>query len=322
MFNTEDFRELVLVLISTPIYIVFIGLEIFLSNRKKKDFYSLKDSTANVYLMLLNMGLDILMRAFVYFILLFFFTKSVFIESTIIDGSLNRVFTNPILYWFALFILEDFAYYWLHRIDHVTRLFWSVHVTHHSSSKFNLTTGFRSSVFQPLYRFAYFIPIAWLGFHPLDILFMYAVTQIYGILVHTQFVDKMGILEHILVTPSHHRVHHASNIPFLDKNMGMTLIIWDKLFGTFVPEADDAYPDYGLVKDFETFNPFKIFIHEYWGILKDVFGRSRSMKSRLLYVLAPPGWSHDGSRQTSDDIKREYYHNLAQARARNAQPAE
>ncbi len=309
MFNTEDFRELVLVLISTPIYIVFIGLEIFLSNRKKKDFYSLKDSTANVYLMLLNMGLDILMRAFVYFILLFFFTKSVFIESTIIDGSLNRVFTNPILYWFALFILEDFAYYWLHRIDHVTRLFWSVHVTHHSSSKFNLTTGFRSSVFQPLYRFAYFIPIAWLGFHPLDILFMYAVTQIYGILVHTQFVDKMGILEHILVTPSHHRVHHASNIPFLDKNMGMTLIIWDKLFGTFQAEDDcDEEIEYGLTTKQELDMPVEVVTHE-WKTLFTDLRNTKGIGTKLKILFSPPGWLPGDDSHTSKALQKEYWEN-------------
>ncbi|MEN8958492.1 MAG: sterol desaturase family protein, partial [Flavobacteriales bacterium] len=199
MFDSENFREMVFVFISTPIYLIFIGLEIVLSNRKKKGYYSVKDSLSNVYLMLLNMGLDILLRAFVGFVLLSFFMISPF-TSTIGPSEFATSISNPYLYWVVLFFLEDFAFYWLHRIDHVTRLFWSVHVTHHSSSKFNLTTGFRSSVFQPLYRFIYFIPIAFLGFHPLDILLMYAATQIYGILVHTQFVDKMGFLEHILVT--------------------------------------------------------------------------------------------------------------------------
>ena len=309
MFNTEDFRELVLVLISTPIYIIFIGLEIFLSNRKKKEFYTLKDTFANVYLMLLNMGLDILMRTFVYFVLLFFFTKSLFIDSIAIDSSLSRVFTNPILYWSALFILEDFAYYWLHRIDHVTRLFWSVHVTHHSSSKFNLTTGFRSSVFQPLYRFAYFIPIAWLGFHPLDILFMYAVTQIYGILVHTQFVDKMGVLEHILVTPSHHRVHHASNIPFLDKNMGMTLIIWDKLFGTFQSEDScEEQIEYGLTTKQELDMPLEVVTHEWKTLFQDI-RNAKGIGTKLKILFSPPGWLPNDDSHTSKALQKEYWNN-------------
>ena len=107
-----------------------------------------------------------------------------------------------------------------------------MHVTHHSSEYFNLTTGFRSSVFQPLYRFIYFIPLVFLGFQPADIVLMYSITQIYGILIHTKYVDKLGWLEKVLVTPSHHRVHHASNIEYLDKNIGMCLIIWDKLFAT------------------------------------------------------------------------------------------
>ncbi len=156
-----------------------------------------------------------------------------------------------ISYWVLLVLGEDFLYYWLHRFDHEVRLFWAVHVTHHSSDQMNFTVGFRSSVFQPLYRFMYFMPLAWLGFNPLDIIFIYSATQIWGIFVHTELIRKMGWLEYILVTPSHHRVHHASNPRYLDKNMGMFLIIWDQLFGTFQPELpDEDYQEkkYGLTE--------------------------------------------------------------------------
>lgn len=297
MFDSENYRELILIFISTPIYVLFIGLEIFLSNRQHKQFYSLKDSFTNVYLMLLNMGLDVLLRTFVYLLLLYFYTHNMF------------TIENVIVYWIVLFILEDFAYYWLHRFDHVTRLFWSVHVTHHSSSKFNLTTGFRSSVLQPLYRFLYFIPLAWFGFHPLDILFMYSATQIYGILVHTQFINKMGFLEHILVTPSHHRVHHASNIPFLDKNMGMTLIIWDKIFGTFQSEDSCDEPiEYGLTTKKELDLPIEVVTHEWKALLLDI-KQAKGLGTKLKLLFSPPGWIPGDNSHTSKVLQQQYWKN-------------
>lgn len=307
MFDSENFREFVLVLISTPIYILFIGLEILLSNRKEKGYYTVKDSISNIYLMLLNVGLDIFLRSFVYFVLLYFFTTTPLLGLSTTENYLVSFITSPILYWVILFFLEDFAFYWLHRIDHVTRLFWSVHVTHHSSSKFNLSTGFRSSVFQPLYRFVYFIPIAFLGFHPLDIFFMYSATQIYGILVHTQLVNKMGLLEHILVTPSHHRVHHASNIPFLDKNMGMILILWDKLFGTFQAEDScDEKIEYGLTTKEEFEMPLEVVTHE-WKLLFQDVGNAEGISTKLKVLFSPPGWLPEDISQTSRALQEEYW---------------
>ena len=219
----QSARETWFLLLSIPLYTILIGAEILLSNWQHKKFYSLKDTFQNIYLTLINAGLDLLLRwAFYVSVLSWAFLHHFFkIE-------------NVYLYWFALFILEDFAFYIEHRIDHYCRIFWAVHVTHHSSEEFNLSTGFRSSVLQPVYRFIYFVPLTFLGFHPLDIVFMYSITQTYGILVHTKYIDKMPRwFEAFFVSPSHHRVHHASNIIYLDKNMGMCLIIWDKLFGSF-----------------------------------------------------------------------------------------
>jgi sterol desaturase/sphingolipid hydroxylase (fatty acid hydroxylase superfamily) len=209
-----------------------------------------------------------------------------------------------------LLLLEDFAFYWEHRIDHYCRFFWAVHVTHHSSDKFNLTTGFRSSVFQPLYRFIYFIPLALMGFKTWDIMFMYAATQIYGILIHTEYVNKLGFLEYILATPSHHRVHHASNIKYLDKNMGMVFIFWDKLFGTFEPEDNREEPiAYGLTKKLDhPHHPVNIVMHEWKAIYKDL-KRPLPLFTRLKYVFMPPGWSHDGSSKTSRQLQEEYQKN-------------
>jgi sterol desaturase/sphingolipid hydroxylase (fatty acid hydroxylase superfamily) len=131
---------------------------------------------------------------------------------------------------------------------------------------------------------------------------MYAITQIYGILVHTQYVRKLGILEHFLITPSHHRVHHASNVEYLDKNMGMCLLIWDKMFGTFQAELDDVPVRFGLTKPLEHRDPFNIIFHEWKAILQDL-QKPTSFKNKLKYVFAPPGWSHDGSSKTSKQLR-------------------
>ena len=287
--------EQLLILISTPLYLVIIGLELLLSNYGHKKVYSWKDTAANVYLMLLNAFLDLIVRTGYLFVLNYFFHHSFF------------SLTDPIVYWVMLLVFEDFLYYWLHRFDHEVRLFWAVHVTHHSSSQLNFSVGFRSSVFQPLYRFIYFIPLALLGFKPLDIVFIYSATQIWGIFVHTELIDKMGWLEQILVTPSHHRVHHASNPKYLDMNLGMFLIIWDKWFGTFQPELPvDKYQPlrYGLTKAIEKETPLTIVFHEWSNIHKDMQRTDIGWKEKLFYVFGPPGWSHDGTRLTSDQLRK------------------
>jgi sterol desaturase/sphingolipid hydroxylase (fatty acid hydroxylase superfamily) len=290
---TDSIREQYLILISTPLYLAVIGLELLLSHLQHRRLYSWKDTAANIYLMLLNAFIDLSFRAVYVAILVYVYNHRLI--SWTVGGS----------YWILLLLGEDFLYYWLHRFDHEVRLFWAVHVTHHSSGHINFTVGFRSSVFQPLYRFIYFLPLAWLGFRPLDIVFMYSATQIWGIFVHTDLIGKMGWLEHILVTPSHHRVHHASNPKYLDKNMGMFLIVWDQLFGTFQPELpDEAYQKkrYGLTKPVDDASPLNLIFHEWKEIRKDLCRKDISWKEKWLYLFGPPGWSHDGSRQTSRQL--------------------
>ncbi len=292
----DTVKENILLLISTPYYFIIIGIEILLSHLHTKKLYTVKDTFTNLYLMLLNSGIDLLFRM-VYVGIVFQFC-------------FNHRFVNwqiGIWYWIALVLAEDFVYYWLHRFDHEIRFFWATHVTHHSSEKMNFTVGFRSSVFQPLYRFIYFLPLPLLGFKPLDIVFIYSATQIWGIFVHTELIKKMGWLEYILVTPSHHRVHHGSNPKYLDKNMGMFLIIWDKLFGTFQQELDEKEYQpirYGLTKNIEQPNAVNIVFHEWDAIVKDISRKDISFKQRLLYLFGKPGYSHDGSRHTSEQMRK------------------
>lgn len=290
----NSLREQILILISTPVYIIIIGLEILMSNYQHRKLYSWNDTAANIYLMLLNSGIDVLFRA-VYIMVLDYFYRHQLLS-----------LANAVAYWFILVLAEDFLYYWLHRFDHEVRLFWAVHVTHHSSEQMNFTVGFRSSVFQPLYRFVYFIPLALCGFKPLDIIFIYSATQIWGIFVHTELIRKMGWLEYIFVTPSHHRVHHASNPKYLDKNMGMFLIIWDQLFGTFQPELpDEEYQQkkYGLTKPIQKKTPVAIVFHEWKNMVEDISRKDIPWRTKWNYVFGPPGWSHDGSSLTSHQLR-------------------
>jgi sterol desaturase/sphingolipid hydroxylase (fatty acid hydroxylase superfamily) len=289
----ESLREQLLLMITTPLYVVVILGEILLSNYKHTKTYTVRDTLTNLYLMLLNSGVDLAFRLIYLVIFQWFWVNRLF------------EFTTPFWYWFWLVIGMDFLYYWLHRVDHFSRFFWAVHVTHHSSEQYNLTTGFRSSVFQPLYRFIYFIPLCLAGFKSVDILFIFAATQTWGILVHTEHVRKLGWLEYILVTPSHHRVHHASNALYLDKNLGMFLIVWDRWFGTFQPElSDTAYEPlrYGLTSPLNKRDPFNIVFHEWINIFKDLFSK-KPLWSKFWYVFGPPGWSHDGSTLTSEQMR-------------------
>lgn len=290
----QDFNETLLVIISTPVYLLFIGTEIIMSYIQNKHYYTLKGTITNIYLSVINFGLDLLLRSTGIIVLTFFYRFHFF------------TIDNVIIYWVVLLFFEDFLYYLLHYFDHYCRFFWAVHITHHSSEEFNLTVGFRSSVFQPLYRFIYFIPLALCGFKSEDIALIYAITQIYGILIHTQYINKLGFLEWFMSTPSHHRVHHGSNAIYLDKNMGMVLIIWDKLFGTFQPELKEEPVKYGLTKNIESYNAFTIVFHE-WKSIWDDITKASTIKAKLLYIFGPPGWSHDGSKKTSKQLREEYY---------------
>lgn len=285
---------------STPFFTLVIFFEMIISAIQKKKNYEVKDTATNVYFALLNIGLDLIMKTFSFLVMGFFYTYSIVTWEN-----------ENWIYWAFAFIAQDFLYYVHHYVDHNSRFFWAVHATHHNSKYFNLTTGFRSPVFQPLYRYIFFIPLAVLGVSPLHIMFAYALNQIYGVLCHTNYIkSNLGLWGKVFVTPSHHRVHHASNIKYLDKNMGMVLIIWDKMFGTF--QAEESTEDYeeikfGLTEDDIKRDPINVIMHEWKAIFKDFMKNKRhlSLKTRLKYVFYRPGWSHDGQTQTSRELQND-----------------
>ena len=196
-------------------------------------------------------------------------------------------FEDGILSWVALVVLVDFCYYWNHRINHESRILWAGHVNHHSSQHYNLSTALRQSWSSYTTSFVFYIPILLVGFSPNLLLASLLVHLFYQYWIHTEAIDKLGWLEHILMTPSHHRVHHASNPQYLDRNHGGLLIVWDKLFGTFEPEVEP--PIYGISKNIESFNLIVVAFHEYKDIYKDVRG-AKSPSEAFQYVVRGPGW--------------------------------
>lgn len=221
-----------------------------------------------------------------------------------------RFFDLGISWWVGLtaFLIDDLRYYWYHRIAHRVRWVWAEHVNHHSSQHYNLSTALRQSWTGHLTGMVVLqTPLVLLGFHPALIAFVYGFNLLWQFWIHTETVGKMWKpVELVMNTPSHHRVHHATNPRYLDANYAGTLIVWDRLFGTFVEEMEEDKPRYGIVKNLGTFNPVKVAFHEWIGLFRDAFATGLTLRQRLGYMFMPPGWSHDGSRKGSEYLKADY----------------
>ncbi len=208
--------------------------------------------------------------------------------------------------WIACFVLDDMAYYWFHRTAHRVRWFWASHVNHHSSQHYNLSTALRQTWTGTIaFSFIFRLPLLLIGFPPAMILFCVGLNLIYQFWFHTEAIDKCPRwFEAVFNTPSHHRVHHATNPLYLDRNYAGVFIIWDRMFGTFQPELSDVRPHYGIVKQLGSFNLLWVAFHEWIGIARDVW--NAPWGSKLGYLWRAPGWSHDASRDTSDAIRERW----------------
>ena len=208
--------------------------------------------------------------------------------------------------WIACFVLDDLAYYWFHRFAHRVRWMWASHVNHHSSQHYNLSTALRQTWTGTVaLGFIFRLPLVLIGFHPAMIAFCAGLNLIYQFWFHTEAIHKCPRwFEAILNTPSHHRVHHATNPLYLDKNYAGVFIVWDKMFGTFQPELEGTRIHYGIVKQLGSFNLLWVAFHEWIGIARDVW--NAPWGSKFGYVWRPPGWTHDGSRDTSDAIRERW----------------
>lgn len=189
--------------------------------------------------------------------------------------------------WVLLILGDDFCYYWYHRAGHRVRMVWAAHINHHSSTYFNLSTALRQSWTTGIFKPWFYLPLAFMGFHPILILAAQSISLIYQFWVHTEFIGRLGPLEWVMNTPSHHRVHHGANKQYVDKNYAGIFIIWDRLFGTFEPERQKVV--YGLRKDFTSRNPIVIAFHEWQDMLRDI-KEEPDWRNKLAYLLMPPAW--------------------------------
>lgn len=213
-----------------------------------------------------------------------------------------------VLSFVVLVLLNDFIYYWKHRAMHRVRWFWANHVVHHSSEHYNLTTALRQPWTGAISGLVIIgIPQILLGFHPAMVAFVGGINLLYQFWIHTEAIDRLPRwAEFVFNSPSHHRVHHGRNARYLDANYGGILIIWDRLFGTFVPELARDKPDYGLVEPLGTYNPFYVALHGYGSVVRDIAQDSWRVWRWPMRILAPPGWSPDGAHEGSKAFKAAY----------------
>lgn len=287
--------------LAVPLFVAMILIEMIAWRMKRGGDYETRDTAAS-----LMMGLGSQIAPL--------FGGAALLTAALIAAYEVRLFDIPNAWWVVVicFVIDDLRYYWWHRISHERRWFWASHVIHHSSQHYNLSTALRQTWTGTVIGGVLFkAPLAILGFHPLMLAFVGGLNLLYQFWIHTEMIGKLGPLEWVLNTPSHHRVHHATNPRYLDANYAGTFIIWDRLFGTFVAEDDGERPRYGIIKNLGTFNPVRIAFHEWIGIAKDVV-KARSLREVLGYAFGPPGWSPDGSRLTSAMIKKRWLQQQAQ----------
>lgn len=279
-----------------PFFIITVIVEVILTVKVKMEDFECKDSLTSITMGLGNVFIGL-------------FTKGVKLTFFLFIYE-YRFFTIPFIWWSWLLLLfaEDLVYYWNHRIAHESRLFWASHVVHHSSKKYNLSTALRQTWSGSFYTFIFWTPLALIGFHPVMILMQMSISLLYQYWIHTELISRLpNWFEAIFNTPSHHRVHHATNPQYLDRNHAGIFIIWDKLFGTFEPEVEK--PTYGLVSNINTYNPIKIAFHEWATMLSDFLFSKTSIVNKLKYLIKPPGWKHDGSGKLSTDLRKEWSSN-------------
>jgi sterol desaturase/sphingolipid hydroxylase (fatty acid hydroxylase superfamily) len=290
----EEFNNPVLYAI--PFFLLLIGIEIFINWQERAENYIFKDAVSSISMGIGSVFFDILAKSFAFIMFTHLFEWG---------GFFKEQLSWTVLGWVLLFFLDDFTFYWHHRTSHEVRLFWAAHVNHHSSESYNLSTALRQSWTEVFHKYFFFLWLPLLGFPPMMVFMQISINLIYQFWIHTKYIRRFpAFIEFIFNTPSHHRVHHASNIEYLDRNHAGTLIIWDRLFGTFAEERDEEPVVYGITTNINTHNPLRIATYEYGALLKDI-ARAPTFADKLGYIFYPPGWSHDGSTLTANQMRKQ-----------------
>lgn len=262
--------------LSIPVFFILIGIELGYTAYKKLNYYRLNDSLSNLSQGIGSQLLGLFLKAATFFAYLYIYDHWRFYS-----------FPNTIWNWLFLFFGVDFFYYWFHRMSHEVNALWAAHIVHHQSEEYNLTVALRQSWFQSGFAWVFYLPLAFAGFEPIMFLTVSAFNTLYQFWIHTRAINRMGPLEWFLNTPSHHRVHHGSNPKYIDRNHAGTLIIWDRIFGTFQKEDDEVV--YGITKPLASWNPVWANFH-YWSELLETSRRSNSMKDKINVFIKAPGW--------------------------------
>jgi len=262
-----------IIVYATPVMIGLVLLEWGLSLYQNRQIYDTKDTLAATAIGIGNLIISALIKVASFGIIIFFYNLA--------------PWHIPPTWWSYILCIVwiDFWRYWAHRIAHENRFWWATHVTHHNSEKYNWSVSFRLGWTQHI-KIIFFIPVALTGFHPIVFFIAHQIEVLYQFWIHTEYIRKLPKpIEFIFTTPSHHRVHHARNGNYLDRNYGSTLIIWDRIFGTF--QAEEEQPEYGITKPVNSYNPVYLNFHEWIDIVRDV-RQSRSFREAMTMVFARP----------------------------------
>jgi sterol desaturase/sphingolipid hydroxylase (fatty acid hydroxylase superfamily) len=281
------------IVLAIPVFFLLIGIEVLAARVLERDYYRLNDSIADLSCGILQQLLEV-------------FAKGLIFGGYVWVYEGYRLFTIPPdswLAWVGGFLGVDLLYYWFHRTSHEVSAVWATHVVHHQSEEYNLAVALRQGSFQSSMSWVFYLPLAALGLPPLVFLTLSSINTLYQFWIHTRLIGRLGPLEAFLNTPSHHRVHHGRDPKYIDRNHGGTLIVWDRLFGTF--KAEEEEPVYGITRPLASWNPVWANFHV-WAELVDLARRTRRFSDRLRVFVARPGWRPDdlGGYQPAREVDR------------------
>ena len=262
--------------IGAPIVLAMILIEVFFSSIYNKNLYKKDDTLCTIGLLTGNILMVFALKGITLALHFYLFQFKLFNLSALM----------PVwALWILTFVMIDLVFYFYHRISHRVNFLWAIHMSHHSSEEMNFGVSLRQAWLGPVSKIPFFAILPLIGFDPTVIAVAGVISTLWGVVGHTQMVGKLGPLEWILNTPSHHRVHHGSNPEYIDKNYGNLLIIWDRLFGTFEPEK--AKVTYGLVNNVNTFNPIKITLMDWQAMLREIKEKEKVSEKIKIFFGAP-----------------------------------
>lgn len=283
------------IVLSIPIYFLLIGIELIIQQFSRKKLYRLNDALTNISCGITQQVTGI-------------FLKVIGVGAYVLVYEYLRLFEVPNVWYtyIILFVAADFFYYWAHRMSHEINLFWGGHVVHHQSEDYNFSVALRQGSFQILWTFAFYLPLALIGFDPTTFVLVSALVTVYQFWIHTETIGKLGPVEWVMNTPSHHRVHHGRNPKYIDKNHAGVFIIWDRMFGTF--QEEEERPTYGITKPINSWNPVWVNLDHYvqmWHTLKSI----PSFKDKLKFIFYKPGWLPEamGGYQPAPEVDKTNY---------------